>query len=825
MSPAPIDDDDECVAAPPSRTHSRDLTAISPRSHRDLTFAVQIRPTPRDRFDITRAANASWREAEYTKERARSAESELATAHETIRTLEAKLMTTESRLAQEKRGVAAELQRARDAATEQAARHEHRVAELQQTHDARFAALHDRHRALQSEMAALQASIPAAAGGAVGVAEVETTLESERRAAEETRLKNLELDLNEHHASEYENLERTKDGQIKNLKDQTAYFLAKKDDELRALALEHDNYRREKEAECERLHEECEYLHGWAMSMNSVLENVESGAYPVVEAGGLRTLTIPVDGKPGSLDVPSLAARAEDARRFLEETSTLTNATGRSENIETVSGKTTTTSGGSKLGKTTTNSAADAFELEAFKTHGDLIDAERAAVADATLRELSSHPTVEYIRHLEEENARIASQLSRATRSVSDMRVALNSAVRQVNARSTAAPLTGTGGATLSRVSSARGDGTPGSAPPLASRPAPRSSGLLTSALKNRDPLDVAFGTTKSNAATSGPFRDVETNALVHTHRAGLHKTNAYASGGARPAYLTHSNEPAYKTATNYHPAGDGPHKPRTHRTAAFGLNAATPGRMNATSTLERASVGVLNDRAVEARAIADGPTRIMRAEARAAEREERERTRGVRSFLETQALTGSRVNGLGASTVVGGVETIGELNAARDEALRSYARENRVASHRSRGRDPTLIPAAPLGGASGRLASDRVPLPGRPISGTAEVGYGWVLGDGIDKDGGTVGWPAKGPGSTGEDLSRSSDGSHVATAANALEGSAWRNAPGAGAFGVAGKIGEQRGDGVRSAMMMVPAEVIPAAGAPTPAVEPPPGA
>lgn len=806
----------ECVAAPPSRPRSRDLTA-----HLRPPLTSNSR-----RFDITRAANASWREAEYTKERARSAESELATAHETIRTLEARLLTTESRLAQEKRGVAAELQRARDASTEQAARHEHRLAELQQHHDARFEALHDRHRALQLEMAALQASIPAAAGGAVGVAEVETTLESERRAAEETRLKNLELDLNEHHASEYENLERTKDSQIKNLKDQTAYFLARKDDEIRALTLEHDTYRREKEAECERLHKECEHLHGWAMTMNSVLENVESGAYPVVEAGGLRTLTIPLGEKPGALDVPRLASRAEDARRFLEETSALTR-TGRSEvigveggvdggvegGVETGSREVRT---GSRLARTTTNSAADAFELEAFKTHGDLIDAERAAVADATLRELSSHPTVEYIRHLEEENARITSQLSKATRSVSDMRVALNSAVRQVNAKQQAAP-------TLSRVSSARGGETVDKT--LASRPTPRSSGLLVSTLKNRDPLDVAFGTTKSNAATSGPFRDVETNALVHTHRAGLHKTNAYASGGARPAYLTQSNEPAYKTATNYHPAGDGPHKPRTHRTNAFGLNASIGGTSaRATSTLERANANVLNDRAVEARASAEGPTHLRRAEARAAEREERERTRGVRSFLETQALH-SVTAGTGASTVVGGVATtIGELNAARDEALQSAARENRVAAHKSRGRDASMS-SAPLGGASGRLASDRVPLPGRPISGTAEVGYGWVLGDGLDKDGGTVGWPAKGPGATGEDLSRSMDGSHVATAANALGGSAWRNAPASTAFGVAGKIGEQRGDGVKSAMMMVPAEVVPAAGAPTPAVEPPPGA
>ena len=95
------------------------------------------------------------------------------------------------------------------------------------------------------------------------------------------------------------------------------------------------------------------------MSMNSVLENVESGAYPVVEAGGLRTLTIPLGEKPGSLDVPTLASRAEDARRFLEETSALTR-TGRSE-VSGVEGGVET----GKLARTTTKSipAADAFEL------------------------------------------------------------------------------------------------------------------------------------------------------------------------------------------------------------------------------------------------------------------------------------------------------------------------------------------------------------------------------------------------------------------------------------------------------------------------------
>ena len=776
-----------------------DQSLIAPRSIDRTRLLTCPTPTHLRRFDITQTANANWREAEYTKQRARSAESELASANETIRTLEAKLMTTESRLAHEKRGVAAELQRARDAAAEQTARHDNRVAQLQQTMDARFESLHDRHRKLQSEMAALQASIPAAAGGAVGVADVETELESERRLAEETRLRNVELDLKESHTAEFENLERTKDGQIKNLKDQTAYFLAKKDDELRAADAEHERYRKEKEAECERLHKECEYLHGWAMSMNAVVENVEAGAYPFVEAGGLRTLTIPAGDKPGTLDVPQLASRAEDARRFLEETSTLFR-TGASVGAGGVNDG---VAGGASpgaiktfrsTGKSTVapGGAADAFELEAFRAHGDLIDAERAAVADATLRELSSHPTVEYIRHLEEENERITAALSKERRSVSDMRVALNSANRQVVEN-----------ATLSRVSSARNGGASGGS---ASRATAQSKGLLTTTLRGtgggnlaagtraRDPVNVAFGSTTTNPATSGPFRDSETNALVQTHRAGLHKTNPYASGGARPAFM---NPPdTYVSATNYHPKGVGPHVQKGNRTAAFGYSGSVSTHAQ-TSTLTRVTVDALNESTARTREGEVGPTLWRRAEARAAERDEAEKTRGVRAYLETQA---------GLRTGVGGATTIGI-----DGSYRGGGGGRRT--------------GAPLGGASGRLASDRVPLPGRPISGTAEVGYGWILGDGMDQDGGTVGWPKHGPGSVGVDVSRSKDGSHTPSAANAVAGSSWRNAPDAAVFGVTGKVGEQRGDGVRAAMVMVPAEVAPAAGAATPAVEPPPGA
>jgi hypothetical protein len=402
---------------------------------------------------------------------------------------------------------------------------------------------------------------------------------------------------------------------------------------------------------------------------------------------------------------------------------------------------------------------------------------------------------VEYIRHLEEENERITAALSKERRSVSDMRVALNSANRQVVEN-----------ATLSRVSSARHGGASGGG--VAVRPTAQSKGLLTTTLRGtgggnlaagtraRDPVNVAFGATTTNPATSGPFRDSETNALVRTHRAGLHKTNPYASGGARPAFM---NPPdAYVSATNYHPKGEpGRHVQKGNRTAAFGYSGSVSTHAQ-TSTLTRVTADALNERAARTREGEVEPTLRRRAEARAAERDEAEKTRGVRAYLETQAA--------GLRTGVGGATTIGIDG-----------------SYRGGGGGGGRRTGAPLGGASGRLASDRVPLPGRPISGTAEVGYGWILGDGMDKDGGTVGWPKHGPGSVGVDVSRSKDGSHTPSAANAVAGSSWRHAP--DVFGVTGKVGEQRGDGVRAAMVMVPAEVAPAAGAATPAVEPPPGA
>ena len=159
----------------------------------------------------------------------------------------------------------------------------------------------------------------------------------------------------------------------------------------------------------------------------------------MVEAGGLRTLTIPLGEKPGALDVPRLASRAEDARRFLEETSALTR-TGRSEVIGVESAESKAESK-----PTQTRARLDGRNRSRRRTPSSSRRSKRTATSSTRSAPRSPTPPCASSRRTppsstsatwRKENARITSQLSKATRSVSDMRVALNSAVRQVNAKS-----------------------------------------------------------------------------------------------------------------------------------------------------------------------------------------------------------------------------------------------------------------------------------------------------------------------------------------------------------------------------------------------------
>ena len=575
-------------------------------------------------------ASSNWRETAKTRARARSAEAELASANETIRTLQAKMMLVETKLGGEKRQLADEGAKLRDVIAEDTARHDARLDAAKRDHDARYDELAERHARARAELASLHSTLGRAAGGARGVTDLDTELQTEREAMHRDALERLEHTLRSEAAHAYETLEKAKDAQIKNLKEQSEYFLSAKDREIGELRRRADARERETTAETARLNAQVEYLHRWALAMNQIIRKVEDGSYRVAERAGARTLAIPARELPKSLDVRILADRADAARAFLEEIGGGADGAARSEGAAR---------GGADDDAAylvSASNAGDAFELESFRRHGRLVDEERAAVQEATLKELSAHPTVEYIRHLEEENRRVVRELSKERRSVSDMRVALNSArrarqkdavefARAASARSRSrTPAEMTTGALFGASTTLRGTG----------------GANLAAGTDAREPTRVAFGATTTGTGPGAPdrppFKAFEGDAPTQTSE-GLFATS-------RPDKNKNADEEARYDKTR------------------------SPGR---------------------------GSSR------------------------------GSR------------------LISATRSASRAHSRAHSASVSPRRTRPVTSAKRVPLGGTGGRKLTDRVPVAGRPLSGSAEVGHGYVLGDGPDGRGGAVGWPA----------------------------------------------------------------------------------
>ena len=350
---------------------------------------------------------------------------------------------------------------------EEAARADDRVETIVSSEAKKLKDLNERHSRLRREHAALQAAVGRAGGGARGASDLETALTSERDDRFTAQLELVERNVRLEGRRAYEALERAKETQISQMREQSATFLADARAELAAARAEWEKEKKHNVKTNTALAEENDALRTWARSMNGVLRKIEEGAYPVVERGFWRSLRVPPAETRFSKTVPSeertraITLAATNTSTFLEtmeDDAMATSGTAefRVENSETRGG------GGDAFGNSQTVSGAvpvafgvsttrpvdpydtvaydrsdrnaragETFELEAFRKHGDLVEEERAATQEATLRELSSHPTVEYIRALEEENAKVKGDLSRERRSASDARVALQSARRQ----------------------------------------------------------------------------------------------------------------------------------------------------------------------------------------------------------------------------------------------------------------------------------------------------------------------------------------------------------------------------------------------------------
>jgi hypothetical protein len=429
------------------------------------------------------------------------------------------------------------------------------------------------------------------------------------------------------------------------------------------------------------------------------LVKIEQGAYPVVERGFWRSLRVPpaeisfAKNGPFPNETPrdplfgaseartrSISRAVDNTSRFLEtmedhamttsnvaEFRSTGGASDTRPNAKSVSGSIPVAFGVSTNksidpydtvlydASTSNAKAGETFELEAFKRHGTLVEEERNAVQEATLKELSSHPTVEYIRALEEENQKMKTDLSLARRSASDARVALQSARRQqekhlAEANTHFSTRMTRGGNTKPRASSARAA--------HGARP--------TSAFGATVPKETFVGPPMSPESFRATMHDGRgQNAVIHTS-SGLHA----------------SVKPYSKNAP-----------------------------LTSPEVVERVRV-----------------TTMSRDAARRAS------ARRARAGVDDVA-TGASVGYLARQS------SSLENNPKEDDLgyLRKLSSSRRNEPNDTAG---STSPRPPFGVAGGRRLTDTVPLAGRPLSGSAEVGFGFVLGDGPDAQGGAVGWP-----------------------------------------------------------------------------------
>jgi hypothetical protein len=647
-------------------------------------------------FDLS--ASSSWRETAETRERARDAENELALQREATRSLRTQLHAAEQQRRDDVKSLEKQISVLKTQVAEEAARADDRVRSVVSSESKKHADMQERHSRLRREHAALQAAVGRAGGGARGASELETSLTSERDDRFVKQLELVERNVRAEGRRAYEALERAKETQIEQLRSQSAKFLADANAELTATKADLERTKKHSERRVELLSSEVNELRSWASKMNGVLTKIEQGAYPVVERGFWRSLRVPPAEISFAKAVPnetprdplygaseartrSISRAVDNTSRFLEtmeddamatsgvaEFRSTGSASDARSNSKSVSGSVPVAFGVSTSksidpydtvpydASTSNAKAGETFELEAFKRHGALVEEERAAVQEATLKELSSHPTVEYIRALEEENQKMKTDLSRERRSASDARVALQSARRQqekhlAEKSAFSTRLNSRGGHTNAkpRASSARAHG---------ARP--------TSAFGATVPKETFVGPPMSPESFRATMHDGRgQNAVIHTS-SGLHA----------------SIKPQNKNAP-----------------------------LTSPEVVERVRV-----------------TTMSRDAARRAS------ARRARAGVDDVA-TGASVGYL----------------ARQSSSLENNPKEDDLGYLRklssSRKNEPpdtagSTSPRPPFGVAGGRRLTDTVPLAGRPLSGSAEVGYGFVLGDGPDAQGGAVGWP-----------------------------------------------------------------------------------
>ncbi len=294
---------------------------------------------------------------------------------------------------------------------------------LTQKSSAEIATLTENNGKLMAQMMATVNAIPIELKGkSDGARDVQAAVEQGKEAV--TKI----------YEARFKELNESKNKALDVQKTQYEFWLDKKIQEFKAFVTQQTELQLQKDTQIHELEKQVMSLFNFGQKLTTIISNHEHGMYPVYEKSGIRTVQIPPSHKPGVLGddvMRNIRAIMQRANSFLDTHDVNATGTGTSAALEGMAGDHDASADveGSadvealkrELQELRSISQASQvnncfniwlrsvrFEFYSFSPSLSLLsqvksEMERALIEEEVLNDLADHPTVEYIRRLEDE--------------------------------------------------------------------------------------------------------------------------------------------------------------------------------------------------------------------------------------------------------------------------------------------------------------------------------------------------------------------------------------------------------------------------------------
>uniref|UniRef100_A0A7S0ECQ6 Kinesin motor domain-containing protein n=1 Tax=Hanusia phi TaxID=3032 RepID=A0A7S0ECQ6_9CRYP len=223
-------------------------------------------------------------------------------------------------------------------------------------------------------------------------------------------------------------------------REQYEYWLNKKNEDLKSFIAEFEEYKAERTAQVNTLESHALYLFDYCNALATVIANFEKGLYPVYEKSGIKAVQIPNKDKPQLMspevlrDLSKYRKRADD---FIKSHPTGLSisfpdknpaGTAAADPVASPTGE-----GDEHVNRLRQEVSSLKEKLAATeRKSAQTVDEIRAQVEQQVLSDLADHPTVEYIKQIEDERNYYREQLQEEVRRCKDLRIALDSKQRVI---------------------------------------------------------------------------------------------------------------------------------------------------------------------------------------------------------------------------------------------------------------------------------------------------------------------------------------------------------------------------------------------------------